>query len=170
MYKFLAGLFAILSLALAALWQWGQHKSQQELVRAVTSAEESRAAAEARQAASRLEALSGEAEAVAQAFASGLFPDLVTERIQDLDVAVAELMHLDRVLFVHLMGVDGGVLATSDRKVLETGQVGSRALWALEVTALTRREGATADSAEVAVPIESGGARVAVLLLGYDLR
>lgn len=110
-----------------------------------------------------------QAEAVLRAFAAGAYPSLMADRPgEELDVTIGALLELPGVQFAHLMGPEGEVLASSDRKFTIMGELGERADWALGVTELASRQADRAGVVELAAPILSTAGTEAVLWLGYD--
>jgi hypothetical protein len=110
-----------------------------------------------------------QAEAVLRSFAAGVYPSLMADREgEDMDVAIGALLELPGVEFAHLIGADGTVLASSDRKFTILGVIGERADWALGVTELTSRQGDRAGTLELAAPILSTAGTEAIVWLGYD--
>ncbi|MCH9650380.1 MAG: hypothetical protein K0U98_19260 [Deltaproteobacteria bacterium] len=168
--KFALILLLLTSLVLAGLWQWRVHQEEKRVAEAVAEAQELLEAAQVDLAKAQESSAAQEAVVVTQAFAAGIYPQVVTGRRDDLDLAVRELVHLDDIVFVHLLGLEGEVVATSDQKLAETGEIGPRVQWALEVEELTHQPGATAGTVEVAVPIEAAGSQIGVVLVGYDVQ
>lgn len=110
-----------------------------------------------------------QAEAVLRAFGAGAYPSLMSASGgEDLDVAIGALLELPGVEFAHLLGADGRVITSSDRKFTILGEVGERADWALGVTELTSRRGDRAGTVELAAPILSTAGTEAILWLSYD--
>lgn len=110
-----------------------------------------------------------QAEAVLRAFAAGAYPSLMADRPgEELDVTIGALLELPGVQFAHLMGPEGEVLASSDRKFTIMGELGERADWALGVTELASRQADRAGVVELAAPILSTAGTEAILWLGYD--
>lgn len=110
-----------------------------------------------------------QAEAVLRAFAAGAYPSLMADRPgEELDVTIGALLELPGVQFAHLMGAEGEVLASSDRKFTIMGELGERADWALGVTELASRQADRAGVVELAAPILSTAGTEAILWLGYD--
>ena len=110
-----------------------------------------------------------QAELVFQSFAAGIRGDLEAERIEDVTTAIDLMIRLEPVLFVHVLGPDGTVLGTTDRKLEITGESDERARWALEANELVVRTGLD-QLVEIAGPIQAGedGPKLAVLWLGYQ--
>lgn len=168
--KFVLVLLLLTSLVLAGLWQWSIHQGEKRVVEATAQAEKGLEEAQAQLALAQQSSAAQEAVVVTQAFAAGIYPQVVTGRRDDLDLAVRELVHLEDIVFVHLLGLEGEVIATSDQKLAETGEIGPRVRWALEVEELTHQPGATAGTVEVAAPIEAAGSQIGVVLVGYDVQ
>lgn len=113
-----------------------------------------------------------QAEAVLRSFAAGAYPSLMGAPAEatgeNLDVAIGALLELPGVEFAHLLGADGQVITSSDRKFTILGEVGERADWALGVTELTSRRGDRAGTVELAAPILSTAGAEAILWMSYD--
>lgn len=113
-----------------------------------------------------------QAEAVLRAFAAGAYPSLMSAPAdgsgESLDVAIGALLELPGVDFAHLLGSDGRVITSSDRKFTILGDAPDRADWALGVTELTSRRGDRAGTVELAAPILSTAGTEAILWLSYD--
>jgi hypothetical protein len=171
MPRFLWEFLALLLIAAVGwgFWAWNQHRWNQRLEEqgATLGAELDQLRTESAQLERRLG--EEEAVAVAQAFASGVHAAVLADRTEALGAAVDQLLLVPGVVFVHLLGAEGEVLATSDRKLAATGDPGPRASWALEATGgHAVRDGLTAGSTEVAVPIRGVAGPKAVLWLAYD--
>ena len=110
-----------------------------------------------------------QAELVFQSFAAGIRGDLEAGRIEDVTTAIDLMIRLDPVLFVHVLGPDGTVLGTTDRKLEITGESDERARWALESSELVVRTGLD-QLVEIAGPItvDEDQRKLAVLWLGYQ--
>lgn len=110
-----------------------------------------------------------QAEAVLRSFAAGAYPSLMSGRGgENLDIAVGALLELPGVEFAHLLGGDGRVITSSDRKFTIMGEVPDRAQWALGVSELASRRGDRPGTVELAAPILSTAGTEAVLWMGYD--
>jgi hypothetical protein len=107
------------------------------------------------------------AETVARAFTSGIKPAVLAADRSSLDAAIGDLLQIPAVDFVHVLEAEGGVLATSDRKVAETGGAGALGEWARSADTFTSRPGTAEGVTEVAVPIQGAGAKLAVAVVGY---
>lgn len=166
--KFLRLVLLLLGLVAAGLWQWSERSAAGERVRLTEEADARVAACEASSAATVARLAAGEAEAVARAFTSGINPQVLAGDRSAVDTAIGQLVQLSKVAFVHVVGADGNVLATSDRKVKETGTAGEVGDWARSVEHVTSRDSTTRGMVEVAVPVDGAGARVAVVVVGYQ--
>lgn len=110
-----------------------------------------------------------QAEAVLRSFAAGAYPSLMgASGGEDLDVAIGALLELPGLDFAHLLGADGRVITSSDRKFTILGEVADRADWALGVTELTSRRGDRPGTVELAAPILSTAGTEAILWMSYD--
>ena len=111
-----------------------------------------------------------QAEAVFRAFAAGIQGSALAQQKGMLDVAKGSLLRLPHVAFVHVLGPDGKVLASSNGKYEVAGRADARADWALGVTDLETRPGDLPGTTEVAAPFQGAAGRAAVLWLGYKTR
>lgn len=143
-------------------WQGRLAESEQRLL-ADVKAEREAAAEVLRQQGAR------EAEVAARVFAAGIRDEVLEARHEAIDEAVGALLRLPAVVFVHVLERDGGVIATSDRKLVATGRAGPSAAWALAATDTVTRVGATPQTTEVAVPLDEAEGVTAVLWLAYDV-
>lgn len=114
------------------------------------------------------ELVNGEAEAVARTFAAGIAPQVLAERQETVDQAVVGLLEVPGVIFVHVLTPDGGVIASSDRKLMATGQAGAEAGWALASSGLITRAGNRPGVLELAAPVVGATEPRGYLWLGYD--
>ncbi len=108
-----------------------------------------------------------EGEMVGRAFAAGIRSAVASGRTEAVDAAVGELLRLPGVVFAHVLERGGGVIATSDRKLVTTGRAGPRADWALTAQEVAVRPGTSAETTEVAIPVAVDNG--VVLWLSYDL-
>ncbi|MDY7094154.1 MAG: hypothetical protein SX243_14385 [Acidobacteriota bacterium] len=167
LWKFLSLLLLLAAVALAALWQWSEHRGAEQVAQVEEEAAEQLAARDVEHAAA-VGALSvTTAETVARAFTSGIKPAVLAADRSSVDAAIGDLLQISEVDFVHVLSAEGGVFATSDRKVAETGGAGALGDWARSADTFTSRAGAAAGVTEVAVPIQGAGARLAVAVVGY---
>lgn len=110
-----------------------------------------------------------EAEAAFRAFAAGVAPTLLAGRNDTVDQAVGGLLELSGIAFVHVLGPDGEVLASSDRKLMTAGTVGERATWVLASDQVTTRPSERRGLLELAAPVVGSSGPVAYLWMGYDV-
>jgi hypothetical protein len=161
-------IIVVLLLTIASVW-WVMDRRAADEREQLEMAWESRAAAAEAATARWTEALAeGEATAVFRAFAAGIHPLVLPERRDTLDQAVAALLELPAIEGVHVLGDDGRVLASSDRKLQTTGRLDDRDAWVLETTELTAREGARAGVVQIASPIVGPSGPAGFLWLAYD--
>lgn len=161
-------LIAVLLLAVAGVWWFMDRRAAGEREQLEMGWESRVAAAEA-ETGRWTEALAeGEARAVFRAFAAGIHPQVLPERRESLDQAVAALLELPAVAGVHVLGADGRVLASSDRKLQTTGRLDDRDAWVLETGELTLREGDRAGVVQLAAPIVGPAGPAGYLWLAYD--
>ncbi len=147
---------AVLVLVVAGVWSWGRHTTAREVA--------------AREQACRgwVDTVAGsEATMVFRAFAAGVHPLVLSGEPQGLDQAVGALLELPGVEFVHVVARDGTVLASSDRKLLTTGRLGSDAAWVLETGELEQRPGA-GGVVEMASPVVGPSGPAGFVWMGYD--
>jgi hypothetical protein len=109
----------------------------------------------------------GEAEAVFRAFAAGIQGSALAQQRGMLEVAKGSLLRLPHVAFVHILGPDGAILASSNGQYEVAGRADARADWALGVADLETRQGDLPGTIEVAAPFQGASGRAAVLWLGY---
>jgi hypothetical protein len=151
-------------------WWWCARQSDARVaeVQAQSDARIAAAAESAELWASSLAAR--QAETVLRAFAAGLYPQLLVSDTggEGFDIAIGALLELPGVDFVHILGPDGSVLASSDRKFMVAGAVGDRADWALGTTQLASRRGNLPGTIELATPILSTEGVEAIAWLGYN--
>lgn len=113
-------------------------------------------------------ATAAEGAGVTRAFAVGIDTLAAEERWQEVDAAVLELLELPGVDFVHVLDTEGGVLVSSDRKLLATGQAGPEASWVLGAEGLVQQvRGSDGRGHDYSMPVAGGDA---YLWLGYSLR
>lgn len=162
-------IIAVLVLALVGLWWYMDHRA--EAGRAELEADWQVRVDVAEAAAERwTEALArSEAEAVFRAFAAGVHPLVLPGRGDTLDQAVAGLLELSAVEGVHVVGADGRVLASSDRKVLTTGRLDERDSWVLATSDLEVTEGDRPGVLQLAAPIFGPAGPAGFLWLAYDV-
>jgi hypothetical protein len=110
----------------------------------------------------------GQAEAAFRAFAAGVHP-LVLRGGQSggLDQAIGALLELPGVAFVHLLAADGTVIASSDRKLSTTGQVGDAGAWVLSTTDMVSRGGDVPGTIEIGAPVVGAAGPAGYLWMGY---
>lgn len=114
------------------------------------------------------ELVTHEAEAVARSFAAGVAPQVLAERAESVVQAVLSLLEVEDVVFVHVLDPEGGVIASSDRKLTTTGVAGEEAGWALATEELTTRPSNRPGVLELAAPIVGPTDAKGYLWLGYD--
>ena len=111
-----------------------------------------------------------ETRAVLHAFSAGIQSAVLSENGDAINVAVSELIRLPGIVFVHVVDPAGSVLASSDRKLVSTGQAGERAAWALGLTEMAVRDGELPGTTEAATPVPGVSGPVAFVWIGYDTR
>ena len=154
----------ILLLVAAGIWWW----KDREIVRARedAAARVVEVAAEAERWAAELAA--HEAESAARSFAAGVAPQVLAERAESVEQAVLSLLEVEAVVFVHILDPEGGVIASSDRKLTTTGMAGAEAGWALTTEELTTRPSNRPGVLELAAPIVGPTDAKGYLWMGYD--
>jgi len=154
----------IIALSLLA---WSQRDGEKKLAAAQERFETELAAEQQRfDEMSRQLALS-EAEAVARAFAAGIYPIVLAGRQESLDYSVGEVIKLPAVVFAHVLDPAGGVLATSDRKLAVSGEAGPKGDWAL-ATEDFRARASTPEITEMALVVRGVSEKQSVLWIGYE--
>lgn len=108
------------------------------------------------------------AESVFRAYSAGIHAAVLASRKESLEVSVEELVRLPGVVFIHLLQPDGGVVASSDRKLEVMGKVGERGVWALEAQGFIRRKGDIAGTVEMAMPVEDAAGVKTVVWMSYE--
>jgi hypothetical protein len=166
-YEFL--IIVILVAAAAFIWTWKDRQAATALVEqetacqarvdSVVAAGESWAGALA----------SGEAEAAFRAFAAGVHPLVLGSGGNGLDQAIGAALELPGVTFVHVLAADGAVLASSDRKLTTTGQVGEDGAWVLTAGELVSRGGEVPGTVELAAPVVGASGPAGFLWMGYEV-
>jgi hypothetical protein len=107
-------------------------------------------------------------EAVLRAFAAGVQPSLLAGKDDAVDTALGQLLELDGVVFVHVLRPDGSVVATSDRKLMTTGEAGARGRWALQAPGFAMRDGKVAGTTEAVLPMPTVADGRVIVWLAYD--
>lgn len=158
----------LLLVVVVGVWWWQGRVADREVARVRAETEQQVRAVEqdARQWAEALAA--SEAEAAFRAFAAGVAPLILAGERQAVDQALGGLLELSSIAFVHVLAPDGGVIASSDRKLTTTGLAGPGAEWALGSTGLATRAGDQPGITELAAPVVGPAGPAAYLWLGYD--
>lgn len=165
-YEFL--IIVILILAAVGIWMWKDHQRilALEAAQEDCTARVEQVVASGEQWAAAL--VDGEAEATFRAFASGIHPLILRNNADALDQAVGALLELPGIAFVHVVAPDGAVLASSDRKLVTTGQVGEDGAWVLTTADLEIRDGEIEGLQELAAPVIGASGPAGFLWLGYE--
>jgi hypothetical protein len=108
------------------------------------------------------------AKSTFQSFAAGVAPAVLAERVESVDQAVVGLLEVSGVVFVHILAPDGGVIASSDRKLQAAGQVGEEAGWVFAADGVKTRPSDRTGVLELAAPIVGPAGPKAYLWMGYD--
>lgn len=157
----------VLVIAIFGVWWWTDRQATQEM-EALRQETDARIAEAREQARSWADSLAqSEAEAAFRSFAAGIAPSVLAQR-NDLDQAVGGLLDLPGIVFVHVIGADGSVMATSDRKVGSLENASEYARWALGATKVTRRESERGGVLELAAPVVGSTGPAGYLWMGYD--
>lgn len=155
--------FAVLLVA-AGVWGWKNRQITQSERRA-----DERVGETVREAESwATDLAAGQAESVARAFAAGIAPQVLADRAEAVELAVLGLLEVRDVIFVHVLDTDGGVIASSDRKLTTTGEAGEDAAWALASTELITRPSSRPGVLELAAPIVGPAGPRGFLWMGFD--
>lgn len=159
----------LLILVAAGIWVWKDREARKALDDAELERDQAVAAlAESGEDWAGALAAS-EATATFRAFASGVQPLILNGRTEVLDQAVGSLLELPEVTFVHVLGADGDVLASSDRKLTTTGTLPEADRWVLETSDVMDREGEGPGTRELAAPVVGAAGPAAYLWMGYDV-
>jgi hypothetical protein len=160
-------IIVVLVIALIGVWWWKDRAAAAAVTeeRVVCEAQTTAAGEQAEMWAASL--AEGEAQAVLRAFAAGVLPATLAGRMESLDQAVGSLLELPGVAAAHVVGSDGAVLASSDRKLTTTGTLPESARWVLETIAPTTRPGATEGTLELAAPLGGAAGPAGYLWLEY---
>lgn len=110
-----------------------------------------------------------EAMATFRGFAAGIQPLILNGQTDMLNQAVGSLLELPEITFIHVIGADGAVLASSDRKLTTTGTLPEGDLWVLETSDVMDREGRSPGIRELAAPVVGAAGPAAYLWMGYDI-
>jgi len=163
-YEFLI----VIALLLVAVGVWlYKDGSAERAVAAAEAAGEARVAALTAAGESWAGALANaQAEAAFRGFAAGVHP-LVLGGGGGLDQAIGALLQLPGVTFVHVLAADGAVVASSDRKLTTTGQVGEEGTWVLTAGELVSRGGEAPGTVELAAPVVGASGPAGYLWIGY---
>jgi hypothetical protein len=160
----------VLILVAAGIWWWKDSETDQAVAEAQTSCQQE-VAALTEQGERWAQALAvSEAHAAFRGFAAGVYPLVLRGGADTLDQAIGALLELPGVTFVHVLAPDGAVLASSDRKLVTTGQVGEDGTWVLTASEVVEREGSTPGTREMAAPVLGGAGPAAHLWMGYDVQ
>ena len=158
----------VLVVAIFGIWWWMDRQATQQ-------AEDLRQEMESRVAETRETARGwaddlarSEAEAAFRSFAGGIAPTVLAKRTDDLSQAVGGLLEMPGIIFVHVIGADGSVLATSDRKLATLENASEQARWALGASKLTTRESERGGVMELAAPVVGPTGAAGYLWMGYD--
>lgn len=162
----------VLLLAGYGFWKWSQGEAQRAIDAQAEQQEEARSQLQTSYENWAESLADSEARAVFKAYAAGIHPALLSDRTEALEQSKQQLLHLEHLVFVHLLQPDGTVIFSSDEKLATSGISAERGHWALALEELDERPGEIEGTLELAAPIRgSGGSGVeAVLWLGYDTR
>lgn len=160
----------ILVLVAAGIWFWKDGARDKAVADAETACRQE-VAALTEQGEHWAQALAvSEAHAAFRAFAAGVHPLVLRGGADTLDQAIGALLELPGVSFVHVLAPDGSVLASSDRKLSTTGQIGEDGTWVLAASEVVEREGAQPGTRELAAPLIGASGPAAHLWMGYDVQ
>ena len=161
---------ALAIVAVTFTWWWGEQARRTQLaeVQARHSGELETLQKQALETKSRL--VLREAEAVLEAFSAGIHPAIMANRHESVDAALVELIQIPEVVFAHVATPQGVVIASSDRKLVGTGNLGERGSWALTAIDLRTRPGDADGTVELAIPLAASAGWHVVVWLGYDVQ
>lgn len=108
-------------------------------------------------------------EVVIRTFAAGISPTVLAGRHEGVEIAAVSLLHVPGIAGIHVLGMDGAVLYSSDAKLVATGNAESRGDWALQASELISRPSPRPGVLELAMPIVNAGQPLAVAWLEYDV-
>ena len=108
-------------------------------------------------------------EVVLRAFAAGISPAVLAGRREGVEIAAVSLLHVPGIAGIHVLGLDGDVLYSSDAKLVATGEAEYRGAWALQVSGLTSQPSSRPGIIDIAVPIANADRPLAVAWLEYDV-
>lgn len=108
-------------------------------------------------------------EVVLRAFSAGISPAVLAGRREGVEIAAVSLLHAPGIAGIHVLGLDGAVLYSSDAKLAATGDAAYRGDWALQVSELTSRPSTRPGVIDIATPIVNAGKPLAVAWLEYDV-
>lgn len=150
-------------------WTWSDYRWQRRLAQSEEHLQATLTSERQHTAEVLAQRRAKEGEMAGRAFAAGIRAAVTAGRLEAVDDAVGELLRIPGVIFAHVLERDGGVIATSDRKLVTTGQAGPRADWALAAGEVAVRSGANPETTEVVVPVSEGDGGTAVLWIAYEL-
>lgn len=160
-------IIVILILAAAGIWWWKERELGTRLSEEAESCRGEVALVHKQGEAWATRLAASEATAAFRAFAAGVQPAVLTGRRDNLDQAVSALLDVPGIDAVHIVNAQGEILASSDRKLLATGQIGERGAWVLATTALTTRAGDRPGVTELAAPVVGAAGPAGFLWIGY---
>lgn len=161
------------ALAIAAVvvtWWSGEHQQRTQLAEVQTRHVAELQAVEERAIETRDRLVMREAEAVIKAFSAGVHPAIMANRTESVDAAVVDLIQIPEVVFAHVATPQGVVIASSDRKLVGTGNLGERGSWALAATDLQTRPGDADGTVELAMSLSANSGWHVVVWLGYNVK
>ena len=161
---------ALAIVAVVFAWWWGEQARRTQLAEVQARHFGELETLQERALETRDRLVRREAEAVLQAFSAGIHPAILANRTDPVDAAVVDLIQLPEVLFAHVATPQGVVIASSDRKLVGTGNLGERGSWALAATDLQTRPGDADGTLELAMPLTASSAWHVTVWLGYDVQ
>jgi hypothetical protein len=160
--------FVLLALAGWGFYQWSSSKWDQRLEAQAAGAQKQLDQAKAEAEAWAKVLADGDAEVAFRSFIAGIQPALTAGRRDAVESAVGSFVQLPDVTFIHILNPDGSVIASTDLKLIASGEAGPRSAWALEAKDLIRREDERG-ILELAAPVHGIEAPLATVWLGYDV-
>lgn len=161
---------AVAIVAVVFTWWWGAQARRSQLAQVQARHVRELETTQKRELETKDRLVMREAEAVLKAFSAGIHPAIMASRTESIDAALVDLIQIPEVVFAHVATPQGVVIASSDRKLVGTGNLGERGSWALTATDLQTRPGDADGVLELAMPMAASSGWHVVVWLGYDVQ